>query len=135
MVMSAIAESDTLSSDNAIGSLDMTLFGVSSSLSSSSVISIIGIYGSAISSSLSSSNIVVTLTQVLSLVYSGDIAVGDTVCIDSVYFSVKHNGVNAISKYDGEFMEIVPNLFEFVYTDLEENRSAKITVSWRDRIV
>lgn len=72
-------------------------------------------------------------TTILSLVYSGDIAVGETVCIDTNYFSVKLNSANSISKFDGDFPEVIPLPYKAIYSDDESDRTVEITVSWRDR--
>lgn len=72
-------------------------------------------------------------TTILSLVYSGDIAVGETVCIDTNYFSVKLDSANNISKFDGDFPEVVPLPYNVSYSDEESDRTVDITVSWRDR--
>lgn len=72
-------------------------------------------------------------TTILSLVYSGNIAVGETVCIDTNYFSVKLDSANSISKFDGDFPEVIPLPYNVLYSDDGSVRTVDIIVTWRDR--
>lgn len=73
--------------------------------------------------------------ELYTLVYSGDLAVGDIVCIDTNDYTVTLNGDNVLNLLSGNFPKIVPNESELVYTDSESTRSATIVISWQDKII
>lgn len=73
--------------------------------------------------------------EIYTLVYSGDVAVGETVCIDTNDYTVTLNSENVLDKIEGNFPKIVPNESELVYTDSNSTRSATIVISWQDKII
>jgi hypothetical protein len=78
---------------------------------------------------------VANVYTVLTMVYSGDIAVGETVCIDSTYYTVLLDSANSLSKYSGNFPEVIPQPYNLIYSDTGSSRTVDITISWRDRKV
>lgn len=67
--------------------------------------------------------------------FSGTLAPGKTLCIDSRDFTVKNDGVNAIANFSGDFPTIFPGSNWVIYTDAEGSRTIQIVVSKRDRNV
>ncbi|MFA5453450.1 MAG: hypothetical protein WC248_07745 [Candidatus Methanomethylophilaceae archaeon] len=87
------------------------------------------------SSTESSTNVIYNSYNTLTLVYTGDIAVGDSVCIDASDYTVDINNINALDKFSGNFPKIMPNLSTLVYSDSVVSRSVKVMITWRDKIV
>lgn len=67
--------------------------------------------------------------------FTGTIAAGATVCIDTNDYTVKNGATNAISGFTGEFPTIFPGTNSVVYTDGEGARTVTITVTKKDRKV
>jgi hypothetical protein len=82
---------------------------------------------------LSSTNISDKIYKVLTMVYSGAVAIGERVCIDGEYFTVTLDGANAIQHFTGDFPEIMPDENSVSYEDSEGSRTVKVIVSRRDR--
>jgi hypothetical protein len=90
-------------------------------------------YVSGIAKSLSSTEIIIKIYKIISMVYSGALAVGETVCIDGEKYTVKLDGANAIDKFTGDFPMILPDDNSISYEDSESARTVKVIVSRRDR--
>jgi hypothetical protein len=90
-------------------------------------------YVSGIAKSLSSADIIDKIYKIISMVYSGALAVGETVCIDGEKYTVKLDGANAIDKFTGDFPMILPDDNSISYEDSESARTVKVIVSRRDR--
>lgn len=112
-VLYTLAESDTISSCNADAE---SIYYVTCS-----------------AKTISSPKVVDHMYQVISMVYSGTVAVGERVCIDGNNFTVTLDGANAIDKYDGDFPEIMAGDNDIVYSDSEGSRTVKVIVSRTDR--
>jgi hypothetical protein len=69
------------------------------------------------------------------ITFTGTLAAGKTVCINTRDFTVKNDGVNAIADFSGDFPTIFPGTNWVVYTDTEGSRTVRIVVSKRDRKV
>jgi hypothetical protein len=69
------------------------------------------------------------------ITFTGTLAAGKTVCINSRDFTVKNDGVNAIADFSGDFPSIFPGTNWVIYTDSEGSRTVRIVVSKQDRKV
>lgn len=69
------------------------------------------------------------------ITFTGTLAAGQTVCINTRDYTVKNNGVNAIADFSGDFPLIFPGTNWVVYTDAEGSRTIRLVVSKRDRKV
>jgi len=69
------------------------------------------------------------------ITFTGTLAAGKTVCINTRDYTVKNDGVNAIADFSGDFPTIFPGTNWVVYTDTEGSRTVRIVVSKRDRKV
>lgn len=69
------------------------------------------------------------------ITFTGTLAAGETVCINTRDYTVKNNGVNAIADFSGDFPSIFPGTNWVIYTDSEGSRTLRIVVSKRDRKV
>jgi len=67
--------------------------------------------------------------------FSGTLAAGKTLCIDTRDYTVKNDGVNAIADFTGDFPSIFTGTNWVVYTDSEGSRTVTLVVSKRDRKV
>lgn len=67
--------------------------------------------------------------------FSGTLAVGDVVCIDTNDRTVEKNGVNDMEHFDGDFPQIYSGANELIYTDTGGSRAITIVVSKKDRKV
>lgn len=136
MVYDSNAESDTLSTGTAVSVLIIDSSAEADTISSGSAVPTLDIYTSAEANTISSELVVSALTKVLTMIFSGTVAAGKTVCIDGLLFTVKNAGANAIDDFTGDFPEIFPETCTVVYTDAEGaegERTVKIRVSRRDR--
>jgi len=87
------------------------------------------------SKTVSSTEITDKIYNVISMVFSGDLAVGERVCIDGIKYTVLLGGVNAIDKFTGNFPEIMSGDNTVTYTDSESARTVKVIVTRRDRSI
>lgn len=62
------------------------------------------------------------------LTYTGSLAPGDTLIIDTETITVKFNGVNALANYSGGFPKIAPG-----GTAVTAAAAGTTTFTWRDR--
>lgn len=69
------------------------------------------------------------------ITFTGTLAAGKTVCINTRDYTVKNDGVNAIADFSGDFPSIFPGTNWVIYTDSEGSRTLRIIVSKRDRKV
>ena len=67
--------------------------------------------------------------------FSGTIAAGKTVCVDTRDYTVKNNGINAIASFTGDFPAMFPGANTVIYTDALGSRTVTITISKQDRKV
>ena len=70
-----------------------------------------------------------------SFTFSGDIAVGEILRIDTDKMTVKLDGVNVRANFDGDFWEIISGLQDITYSDEEESRTLELVVTRKDRKV
>jgi len=71
--------------------------------------------------------------QDITIEFTGDIAAGETLIIDSDKYTALLDGTNAIDKIDGDFPIIAPGTTLIAYSDSESARSMKITVNHKNR--
>jgi hypothetical protein len=69
------------------------------------------------------------------ITFTGTLAAGKTVCINTRDYTVKNDGVNAIADFSGDFPAMFPGTNWVIYTDTEGSRTLRIVISKRDRKV
>jgi len=80
------------------------------------------------------SNVRVTFLPI-TMVYSGTLGIGQTVCIDSTKYTVTLDGANALSNFSGDFPKLVMGNCDITYTDSEASRTVKVSISRRERLI
>ena len=73
--------------------------------------------------------------KVNSITYSGNFTIGSTILINMDKYTIKLNGQNALKDISGDFFELLPGENEITYTDDSTNRTVKIIVEYRDRLL
>ena len=69
------------------------------------------------------------------ITFTGTLAAGKTVCINTRDFTVTNDGDNAIADFSGDFPTMFPGTNWVIYTDEEGSRTLSITISKKDRKV